>query len=70
MNTMIADELKVIPRGKLPQNLFRSDYQQGRLNALGSNPEMGPLPADERAVALQVVRASYPDFTPVVWGED
>lgn len=59
MNNMIADEMG-IPRGELPQNLFRSAYQLERLGTVGSNPEAGPWPTDARAVAPLAVRPSYP----------
>ncbi len=64
MNALITDELDGIPRGSLAQNMYRAAYEQARLNALGSHSEIGPEPADARALALQVVRAQYPDFSP------
>jgi hypothetical protein len=64
MNPTIAAELGRIPRGSLAQNMYRSAYEQARLNALGSRAKIGREPADAHNVALQVVRAQYPDFSP------
>lgn len=64
MNPIIADELDRIPRGSLAQNAYRAAYEQARENALGSRAEIGPEPADAHALALGVVRARYPDFSP------
>jgi hypothetical protein len=64
MNPLIAYELGRIPRGSLAQNMYRAAYEQARLNALGSHAEIGPQPADAHALALRLVRAQYPDFSP------
>jgi len=68
MNPLIAQELDRIPRGSLPQNIYRAAYEQARLNACGSHAEIGPGPADAHALALRVVRGQYPDFTPELLG--
>ena len=52
MRTQVAYELQRVPRGELPQNLYRAAYQQSRLNALGAHPNIGPEPADAHAAAL------------------
>lgn len=59
-------ELRAIPRGDLPQNLYRAAYEQARLNGLGSQPKVGGRPEDAQAVALEAVRAHYPDFVPTL----
>lgn len=64
MDPLIAEELGHIPRGDLPQNLYRSAFVQARQNALGRHPEVGPSPADAHAVALAAVRETYPEFSP------
>lgn len=69
MNPQIAEELGHIPRGSLPQNLYRFAFVQARQNALGRRPEVGPEPADAHAVALAAVQRTYPDFTPELQGE-
>lgn len=69
MKAVIAEELARIPRGDLPQNVYRSIYEQARLNALGRRPEVGPDPADAHAVALMAVRESHPDFIPTLLGQ-
>ena len=69
MNPLIVEELTRIPRGSFPQNVYRSIYEQARLNALGRHPEVGPDPADAHAVALKTVRESHPDFVPTLLGE-
>ena len=66
MNPLIAEELARIPRGGFSQNVYRSIYEQSRLNALARHPEIGPDPADAPAVALKTVRESHPDFVPTV----
>ena len=63
MNPQITEELGPIPRGRLPQNLYRSAFVQARQNALGRHPEVGPEPEDAHAVALAAIRQTYPDFT-------
>jgi hypothetical protein len=68
MNPLIAEELGRIPRDGLAQNLYRSAYEQARLNALGSHSEIGLDPAEAHSVALQAVRAHYPDFSPELLG--
>lgn len=70
MNPQIIEELGHIPRGSLPQNLYRSAFVQARQNALGRDPEVGPDPADAHAVALAAVRQTYPDFTPDLQEEE
>jgi hypothetical protein len=66
MDSKLASELIRIPRGSLSQNLYRAAYEQARLNALGSHPEIGPTPADAHAAALQAVRDGDPTFVPVL----
>jgi hypothetical protein len=69
MNAVIAQELSGTPRGSLPQNMYRAAYEQARLNALGSHPDIGPSPSDAHAVALETVRVSYPNFSPELQNE-
>lgn len=64
MNLIITQELERIPRGDLPQNIYRSVYTSARENALGSRPEIGTDPAEAHAVALRTVRGEHPTFTP------
>lgn len=66
MLNQVLTELSRIPRGDLAQNLYRSAYEQARLNALGRQPEVGPTAADAHAVALQAVRNQFPAFAPVL----
>jgi hypothetical protein len=66
MTLLIVDELGRIPRGNLAQNMYRAAYEQARLNALGSHPEIGRDPADTHAAALQAVRTQFPGFVPAL----
>lgn len=66
MLNQVLTELSGIPRGDLAQNLYRSAYEQARLNGLGRQPEIGPTATDAHAAALRIVRRQFPGFTPVL----
>jgi len=63
-NAIVIAELQAIPRGDLPQNLYRSAYEQARLNSLGSHPELAPTPDAAHQCALDLVRQHHPSFLP------
>ena len=66
IQAQVDRELRAIPRGDLPQNLYRAAYEQARLNSLGSQAQVGESPEDAQAVALEAIRARYPDFVPTL----
>lgn len=66
IQVQVDRELGAIPRGDLPQNLYRAAYEQARLNGLGSRAKVGDNPEDAHVAALEVVRAHYPDFAPTL----
>lgn len=66
IQAQVDQELTAIPRGDLPQNLFRAAYEQARLNGLGGRAKVGCQPEDAQSAALEAVRANYPDFVPTL----
>jgi len=63
-NAIVSAELRTIPRGDLPQNLYRAVYEQARLNGLGSRPKLAPTPDAAHQFALDLVRRHHPSFFP------
>lgn len=61
-NALVSTELQAIPRGDLPQNLYRAAYEQARLNSLGSHPELAPTPDAAHQFALDLVQRHHPSF--------
>lgn len=65
MNARVTEELGLIPRGSLPQNLYRSAFVQARQNALVRRPEVGPHSADAHALLRQgFVRCTWTSRRP------
>jgi hypothetical protein len=65
-NANTGRELRRVPRGELPQNIYRSVLQQALMNSQGRKPEVLPTAEAAHAVALRVVRQQYPDFVPTI----
>lgn len=65
MYAEIAKELEDLPRGSLNQDMYRTAYEQARLNPFGAHPEIGQTPEDAHAAALRAVREEDPTFVPV-----
>ncbi len=63
-NAIVSTELQTIPRGDLPQNLYRAVYEQARLNGLGFHPELAPTPDAAHQCALDLIRQRHPSFLP------
>lgn len=66
MHRQVCEELRKFPRGKADQNLFRTSYQQVRMNALGRNEQAGPGVEDAITAAVALVRSTYPAFEPTI----
>jgi hypothetical protein len=64
MNAEAASELRRVPRGGLPQNMYRMALQQYVMNSQGRNPQIPRSRKAAHAAALQIVRQHYPSFTP------
>lgn len=64
MDSLIADELKAVPRGpaQSAENLYRMAYEAARLNSLGIEPQIANSPHAVRDFALQAVRQHHPNF--------
>lgn len=66
MNARTAAVLEGIPRGSMPQNLFRMALQELTMNSLGPKPQIAPSLQAIQHAALRIVRQHYPSFTPTV----
>jgi hypothetical protein len=64
IQAQVDRELRAIPRGDVPQNLYSAAYEQARLNGLGSKAQVGESPEDAQVAALAAIRAHHPDFVP------
>ena len=62
MLAVVKAELEAIPKGSLNQNVYRSAYEQARLNSLSADAEATPEAA--HAMALRIVRQDDPGFFP------
>jgi hypothetical protein len=62
MLAAVKTELEAIPKGSLNQNIYRSAYEQARLNSLSTDAEATPEAA--HATALRIVRQDDPGFGP------
>lgn len=56
--------LRAVPRGSLPQNMYRMAVQQFTMNSLGRHARIPRSCAAIGDAALRVVRVHYPAFTP------
>lgn len=56
----------MIPRGSLPQNMYRAAVQQFTMNSLGRRAQIASSQAAIHDAALRAVRVHYPDCTPVI----
>ncbi len=64
MRETVHEELKHIPRGSIEQNMFRAQYQVGRMNSMGKKAQN---PDSKEAVMkdiLEFYKKKYPDFEP------
>lgn len=66
MNAIVAQELVAYPRGPRGshQNVFRSVYQNLRMNSLGAHPEVRGGPGAVEREALRIVQNHFPNFAP------
>lgn len=62
----VGQELALIPRGNLSQNLLRMNYQMLRSNALGANPKIPMTAAQTFDRAVAMVKEWDPAFVPRV----
>jgi hypothetical protein len=60
----VAEELALIPRGGLSQNLLRMNYQMIRSNALGANPDEPLTAARTLESCVAMVKQFDPTFVP------
>lgn len=67
MNAVVGKELRQIPRGPRgsAQRMYRSVYNNYRLNSLGAHPEVHST-EDAHDAARRIVRQTYPKFEPVI----
>ena len=70
MQALVARELKNIPRGDLWQNMYRSCYQQARLNGQGKNATIAATPEAAHERALAAVREVNTLFVPILLSTD
>jgi hypothetical protein len=63
-----TEELAAIPRKDFYQNMYRTVYQQARLNGLGRRAQIAGTAAAAHEIALRSVREQKPDFVPVLLG--
>lgn len=66
LSTIVARELRNIPRGSYAQNMYRMVYQQARLNGLGQKAELPNTAQAAHQCALETVRENHPDFVPLI----
>jgi hypothetical protein len=66
MNAQTAEVLGTVPRGSLPQNMYRSAVQQLTMNSLGRNAQIQQSWPAIHEAAVRAVRVYYPAFTPTV----
>lgn len=66
MNAQTAAVLERVPRGSMPQNLYRMALQQFTMNSLGRKPQIARSPQVIHSAAIRIVREHYPNFTPAV----
>lgn len=64
INAWVGAELRLIPRGGLPQNIFRAVYQNLRAHSLGRKAARGMSAAEVRRWAAAIVREEFPGFQP------
>ncbi|MGD0454733.1 MAG: hypothetical protein ABSB69_14155 [Solirubrobacteraceae bacterium] len=57
-------ELDLIPKGSLPQNIFRDTYFCLRENSLGQQPTVDGNRQAAWDAALAIVRKNWPGFVP------
>lgn len=67
MRAQTAGELLRVPRGGFAQNMYRMVLQQCLMNSLGQTPQIPGFAAAHEA-AKRAVRATYPDFEPMIRG--
>jgi hypothetical protein len=64
MNAQTAALLAKVPRGSIPQNLYRMALQQYTMNSLGRKPQISRSPQAIHCAAARIVRQQFPGFVP------
>ena len=64
LKAVVFAELRRIPRGSPPQDLYRIVYALARMNGVGNKGEVSAPAPEAREFAVHIVQQRYPEFVP------